>query len=152
MRFGPPLFWLGVSLWVGGLAALAFAAPTIFRTAGSRESAGIIFGNVLRSFSRVEIVCALLSVAGLVMMWNRPAPLVDQIRAGLLGLMIAMLVVLQAWIVPAMEELRPRMPDSEPDRARFQKLHVVSENLYKVELLAGLALIALSAWGPRRPA
>jgi hypothetical protein len=88
MKFGPPLFWLGVSLWVGGLAALALAAPTIFRTAPSRESAGLIFGNVLRSFSFVEIACAVLAVAGLALSWSRPPVTIDWVRAGLLGLMI----------------------------------------------------------------
>jgi purine-cytosine permease-like protein len=152
MRLGPPLFWLGVSLWVGGLAALALAAPTIFRTAPSRESAGLIFGAVLRGFSKVEIVCALLAVAGMVLTWNRPAASVDLLRAGLLALMVAILIVVQVWIFPSLEALRPEMSASETARERFQSLHRISENLYKVTLLSGLALIVVTAWFSRRPA
>jgi len=152
MKFGPPLFWLGLSLWVGGLAALAVSAPTVFRNAPSRESAGLIFGSMLRSFSRVEIACALLAAAGLVLTWNRPPSTVDWIRAGLLALMIVILVGLQAWIVPTMEGLRSQMGDSEAARGRFQSLHRISEGLYKLSLLSGLALIVISAWSSRRPA
>lgn len=150
MRFGPPLFWLGVSLWVGGLAALALSAPTIFRTAPSRESAGLIFGNILRSFSRVEIACALLCGAGMVLAWSRPAAAIDQVRAGLLGVMVALLIVLQAWIVPSLESLRPQVATSETVRVQFQKRHQLSELLYKAELLAGLSLIVISAWSTHR--
>lgn len=152
MKLGPPLFWLGVSLWVGGLAALALAAPTIFRTAPSRESAGLIFGNVLRSFSRVEIACAVLAVTGMVLTWSRPAATIDLVRAGLLALMIAVLIALQVWIVPSMESLRSQMGGSEVARGRFQSLHGLSESLYKLSLLSGIALIVISAWSSRRPA
>ena len=152
MKFGPPLFWLGVSLWAGGLAALALAAPTIFRTAPSRESAGLIFGNVLRSFSFVEIACAVLAVAGLALSWSRPTITIDWVRAGLLGLMIVVLIALQAWIVPSMESLRSQMGTSDDARNRFQSLHKLSESLYKLSLLSGIALIVISAWSSRRPA
>lgn len=150
MRFGPPLFWLGISLWVGGLAALALAAPTIFRTAPTRESAGLIFGNVLRSFSWVEIACAILCGAGMALAWSRPTAAIDQVRAGLLGMMIALLIVLQAWIVPSLESLRPQVATSDVVRAQFQKRHKLSELLYKAELLAGLSLIVISAWSAQR--
>jgi len=150
MKWGPPLFWLGASLWVGGLVALAVAAPVIFRTAPSREAAGEIFGNVLRAFSRVEMACALVAVAGLVLAWNRPTVWHDLLRAGLLALMIAILVALQAWIVPAMEALRSQMAASESARERFQSLHKVSEFLYKTNVLAGLSLILVTAWFSRR--
>jgi hypothetical protein len=144
MRFGPPLFWLGVSLWVGGLAALAVAAPVIFRSAPSRESAGLLFGQVLRSFGWVEMGCALLAAGGLALSWNR-----DFVRGGLLAAMMALLIVFLAWILPSMEALRPEIAASEPARARFQSLHRLSEHLYKLKLLAGLALILVSAWKPK---
>ena len=149
MKFGPPLFWLGASLWVGGLASLAVAAPVIFRTAPSREAAGLIFGAILRGFSRVEFVCALLAAAGLALSWSRPALTIDWIRAALLAVMIILLVVLHVGIVPTMETLRPQMSDPSI-RDRFQSLHRVSELLYKVNVIAGIALILVSAWGPRR--
>jgi hypothetical protein len=145
MRAGAPLFWLGISLWVGGLAALAVSAPVIFKLAPNRETAGLIFGGVLRSFSRVEIGCAAVAFAGLTLSWQRPMATVELVRAGLLVVMILLLIALQVWIVPAMEHLRPDMAGSEAARTRFQSLHRVSESLYKVNLLAGLALIVLSA-------
>ena len=145
MRAGAPLFWLGISLWVGGMAALAVAAPVIFKQAPNRETAGLIFGGVLRSFSRVEIGCAAVAFAGLTLSWQRPMPTVELVRAGLLGFMILLLIALQVWIVPTMEHLRPDIAGSEAARGRFQSLHRVSETLYKVNLLTGLALIVVSA-------
>lgn len=150
MRFGPPIFWLAVSLWVGGLASLAIAAPVIFRTAPSREEAGLIFGAILRAFSRAEFLFASLAVVGLILTWKQRSMLVV-VRAGLLGLMIVVLLVLQLWLVPALESIRPTMAGDESARARFQALHKWSEHLYKVNVFAGVALIVLSAWGTRRP-
>ena len=152
MRVWTVVFWLGISVWVGGLAALGVAAPTIFRTAPSRETAGEIFGAVLRSFSRVEIVCAFLAAAGMVMTWKRPLPATEWVRAALLAVMIAMLVILHAWLVPSMDELRPQIHTNEKSKLIFTARHRFSEGLYKAELLAGLALIALSAWSSRRAA
>ena len=151
MRFAPSLFWLGAGVWVGGLFALAIvAAPTIFRTAPSRESAGLIFGAVLRAFSKVEFACALLIAAGIFLTWPRPPATRDFLRAALLAAMVAAWILVQAWIFPAMETLRPELAASESVRGRFQKLHKISEGLYAFNLCAGLALIVLSAWGPRR--
>ena len=151
MRVGSLLFWLGISVWVGGLAALGVAAPAIFRAAPSRETAGEIFASVLRTFSRVEIVCALLAIAGLVLAWRRPLPAMEWVRAGLLGVMVAVLVLLQAWLVPSMDELRPRIHENEKAKLVFTARHRVSETLFKSQLIAGLALIALSAWRSARP-
>jgi hypothetical protein len=150
MKFGPPLFWLGVSLWVGGLAAMAIAAPTIFRTAPDRATAGAIFGNILRAFSRVEIVCALLAAAGMALSWQRPTPPVDWMRAVLLLFMIAVLIAMQVWIRPALDALLPGVGENPVEQ--FQRLHRVSEFLYKGSVIAGLALILSSAWTSRRPA
>ncbi|HEU4334412.1 MAG TPA: DUF4149 domain-containing protein [Candidatus Eisenbacteria bacterium] len=151
MRIGPLLFWLGISVWVGGLAALGLAAPTIFRTAPSRESAGEIFAAVLRSFSRVEIVCALLAAGGMALTWKWPLPTIEWARAALLAIMFASLVILHAWLVPSMDELRPQIHTNEKSKRVFTARHRFSEGLYKAELLAGLALIALSAWTSNRP-
>lgn len=150
MKFGPPLFWLGVCLWVGGVAAMAIAAPTIFRTSPDRASAGVIFGSMLRSFAKVEIVCALLTAVGMALSWQRPTPQVDWIRAVLLLFMIGVLLAMQVWIRPALDAWLPAVGDSP--REEFQSLHRVSELLYKCNVIAGLALIVISAWTSRRPA
>ena len=65
--------------------------------------------------------------------------------------MIAMLVLLQAWLVPSLDELRPQIQANEKAKLVFTARHRVSEALYKSQLIAGLALIALSAWRSGRP-
>jgi hypothetical protein len=149
MKAGPPLFWLAVSLWVGGLASLAIAAPVIFKTAPSRETAGLIFGSILRAFSKAEFIFAVLAVLGMNLAWNGRST-VNLVRAGLLGLMIVVLVVLHAWLVPTMETIRPGIAGNPEAHQRFQSLHKLSETLYKVNVFAGVALIVLSAWPVRR--
>ncbi|MBI2931647.1 MAG: DUF4149 domain-containing protein [Planctomycetes bacterium] len=161
LRFLHSALILTAALWIGGLAALAFVvAPIVFRTAGSRELAGTIFGTILRTFTWVEVVLALIaavSMAVFLILSRPPAPL-DWARAGLLSALILLLVGTM-FVNSAAAETRPQCGsfDREPAtaaegeaRVRFDRLHSWSVRLVGTQLLVGGLLLALSAgrrWG-----
>jgi uncharacterized membrane protein len=150
MKWAPLAFWPAMVLWTGGLAVLALiVAPTVFRQAPDRETAGAIFGASLRAFGWIEIGAAVLASAGVALALCADRTPRQWTRAGLLAAMILVLAVLQAWILPTMRDLQSAMGPDGPERARFQRLHKVSEKLYGVNLMLGLALIGLTAWPPR---
>lgn len=150
MKWAPLAFWPAMVLWTGGLAALALiVAPAVFRQAPDRETAGAIFGASLRAFGWIEIGAAVLASTGVALALAADRTPRQWTRAGILAAMIVILAILQAWILPTMRELQARMESDGPERASFQRLHQVSEKLYGVNLLLGLALIGLTAWPPR---
>lgn len=63
---------LALSVWVGGIVIIgAIVAPTLFRGAGSRRSAGVLMGEILRKFDRVALACAgALIVTGVIKYWS----------------------------------------------------------------------------------
>ncbi|MBI4563488.1 MAG: DUF4149 domain-containing protein [Planctomycetes bacterium] len=140
------LFWIGITFWIGGLAALTLiAAPTAFRNAPSREVAGTIFGSSLRAFAYVEIACAILAGLGLGLSLVGDRAWFNAIRAAMFVAMIAILLVIQAWIAPAMRGLQGQMATDPAARERFTRLHRISELSYGANLFLGTGLIILSA-------
>ena len=79
------LFWLAVCVQLGGMVALAMAAPVIFRTTEqlqvkttalpshmdqAKQVGGEIFGNILEVFGSVEWVCVgIMAVGAIAQMW-----------------------------------------------------------------------------------
>lgn len=156
-RIANAAFLVALAVWVGGLLALSLvAAPIVFKTAGSRQLAGTIFGTILRTFTWVELTCAVLAAAGFAL--ARPTGGLDWARGALLGLMIALLLAYAFGVNPAIAELRPQCGSFDRDpaddaersaRLRFDTLHAWSVRLVGANILAGLALLALTAL--RRP-
>src|SRR5262249_16671371 len=70
VRFSAVIEIIAITIWVGGMAALALiAAPSIFQTASSREQAGKTFSLILKRFHPVMYLCGtLILIAGL-MRW-----------------------------------------------------------------------------------
>ncbi len=55
---------LALALWIGGTIFLgALAAPSVFRAAPSRTSAGDIVGQMVNGFARVKVLCMIVLVA-----------------------------------------------------------------------------------------
>jgi uncharacterized membrane protein len=154
LRAAHAVYFLALAVWVGGLVALAFvAAPNAFKHAPSPAEAGRIFGPTLRSFGYVEMVCAaLLLVSSVVLLVGDPRPQwAEYARVGLVGLMILLLFAYGFGINPAIAEERERvtgfdqLKEGDPGRARFDRLHRWSVRLVGANIVAGLALIVLSA-------
>jgi hypothetical protein len=145
-RAGRLLFWVSMTAWIGGLAALALvAAPVIFKTAPSRAIAGDIFGRVLAVFSRIELACAIAALAGSILLMPRPASRSDWLRPVLLVAMMANVLLILFWLLPTMSAVR------DVDAVRFDQLHHLSTKLYGGTLLTGLGVIVLAAWEKRSP-
>ncbi len=147
VRTSCALHFVALALWVGGLAAIAFAvAPVAFRVAPP-ETAGWVVGDSLRRFGRGElilaavvlfsaVICQFVGVWGPRVRWPRLLALV--VMAGL------SLYYTQS-VYPRMERLRGK------DRAEFQRLHRISERAVGANLLLGLTVLGVSAATLRSP-
>jgi uncharacterized membrane protein len=147
---------LALVVWVGGLVALgAIAAPATFevialrQVADGRLLAGAVFGEILRRFFLVSCGAGLLLLVSLTLRRILgPKPRHFGFRAGILLLMLA--ATLYAGIVVAgriaslqasMHVAPSSLPESDPRRIEFGRLHLISTSLQLVPLLGGLALI-----------
>lgn len=147
---------LALVVWVGGLVALgAIAAPATFdvmalrQVADGRLLAGAVFGEILRRFFLASCAAGLVLLASLTLRRVLgPKPRHFGFRAGILLLMLA--ATLYAGIVVAgrISQLQTTMtvapsslPESDPRRIEFGRLHLLSTTLQLVPLLGGLALI-----------
>jgi hypothetical protein len=134
------------------LAAIALVvAPSAFRTAPSREAAGALVGESLRSFGTLEAVFAVTALVTGVLLQSVGAwgPRVRWIRMSALVAMAALLVCYSGHVHPEMARLRG---DGSPSaRERFDRLHRTSVRLVGAPLLGGRALLGLSAAALRSP-
>jgi hypothetical protein len=146
---------LTLVVWVGGLIALgAVAAPSIFdvltaRQADGRLVAGAVFGEALRRFHHISYACAavlLLSLTARAILGPRPRHYA--IRAGLVIVMLAAVLYVALYVAPRIERA-PRelgvapsaLPESDPRRVAFARLHQTATALEAVPLVAGLLLL-----------
>jgi hypothetical protein len=142
-------------IWIGGLLALgAIAAPSIFDVLATqpdqgRVLAGALFGEILRRFHLVTYVAGALLLATLVLRRVLgPGPRRFAWRAGLVTLMLAASgysgVVVAARLAQLQREMGAApssLPEGDPRRAEFGRLHGLATGLELVPLLAGLALV-----------
>ena len=147
---------LALVVWVGGLVALgAIAAPATFdvmalrQVADGRVLAGAVFGEILHRFFFVSCGAAvvLLGSFGLRRVLG-PKPRRLGVRGGILLLMLA--ATLYAGIVVAgriatlqtsIGAAPSSLPESDPRRIEFGRLHGLSSALQLIPLLGGLCLI-----------
>ena len=147
---------LALVVWVGGLIALgAIAAPAAFdvmaarQVADGRLLAGAVFGEILRRFFVVSAVAAGVIFLSLAMRRILgPKPRHFGWRAGILVLMVGAAVYAGVTVAGRIAALQSSMtvapsslPESDPRRVEFGRLHATSSALQLVPLLGGLALI-----------
>jgi putative copper export protein len=152
LRAACALHFVALGLWVGGLAAIGLVvAPTAFRNPETRPTAGIVVGDSLRLFGKVEAVCAAAALITGILLQSVGAwgPGVRWLRMSVLIVMALILVCTTGHLYPELERLRG--DPSPAARERFQRLHGASERLVGANLLAGLALLGLSAATLRSP-
>jgi hypothetical protein len=149
-----------LAVWVGGLAVLGgIGAPAIFRALeardpiNGRELAGVLFGEVFRSFLSASIVCGMLLI---VLLAIRAALGPRPRRIGLrLWAVIGMIVLTTGTLtvlVPRMDRIRRAVPGpigslspTDARRTEFGRLHALSNGLMLLTLLAGLGLVWFEA-------
>ncbi|HUO84491.1 MAG TPA: DUF4149 domain-containing protein [Thermoanaerobaculia bacterium] len=150
------LYHLGLAVWIGGIVVLgALVAPRLFSTL-ERPQAGEIFGSVLRRFARLRLVAIMtvIAAAGVKsLVWElSPASgggtIWILIRWGLIAWLTLTVVYEIVMLEPAMRAShagsRAGGTGEAAARERFSRLHVRSERLMKVSLLAALAALFLN--------
>ena len=149
-----------LAMWVGGLAVLGLvAAPTIFSSleahdpAGGRAIAGMVFGHVFERFQHWSWAFAALFVAtlaGRTLLGPRPRRLAWRLTAvaGMLALSLTSTFV----IAPRIDQIRTSvsgsvtaLPDADPRKAEFGRLHGVSNVFMLATLVLGLGLLWMEA-------
>ena len=147
---------LALVVWVGGLFALgAIAAPAAFDVMAARQIAdgrllaGAVFGEILRRFFVVSSIAAGVIFLSLVMRRILgPKPRHFGWRAGILVLMVGAAVYAGVTVAGRIAALQSAMkvapsslPESDPRRIEFGRLHATSSALQLLPLLGGLTLI-----------
>jgi hypothetical protein len=145
-----------LALWVGGLVALGFvAAPVLFEvlTAHDPETgrtvAGLAFGAVFESFNQLALVLGAVVAATLAWRASRtPRSRGLPWRATVLAVMLGATVITGAVIGPRIDALRATtptaiadLPDTDPVKIQFGRLHGLSGGLMVLTIAGGLALM-----------
>ncbi len=156
MAFLRFLMLLSLVVWLGGLIFFAFVlAPTVFSPGllPSRHLAGSIVNRSLNALHWMGIlsgiVFAATSMAYAYSTRGTAEPFA--VRHILIYLMLALTIVSQFAISPRMQALRTEMvtvdnvPQDDPRRVEFNRLHAWSSNLEKGVFVLGLALLYLTA-------
>ena len=147
---------LALVVWVGGLIALgAVAAPAIFDILGAqpiadgRLLAGATFGEILRRFTLVSYGAGILLLGTLIarailgprprrFAWRAAAATVMLATTAYAGISVAgriRAVQREIHVAPS------SLPENDPRRHEFGRLHGLLTSLQLVPLLGGLALI-----------
>jgi hypothetical protein len=149
---------LAIAVWIGGLFVLgAIAAPAIFdvtalrQIADSRVVAGAIFGEIFRRFHLVSYACGAVLVLSLcTRAVLGPRPRRFAVRLAIAVVMNAAALYSGFVLSPSIERVQhsvgvsvsiASLPDNDPRRVAFGRLHGRSTLLQLVPLVGGLVLI-----------
>jgi uncharacterized membrane protein len=156
MSFLRYLMLLSLVAWIGGLMFFAFVlAPTVFAPGvlPNTHLAGNIVGRALGKLHWIAIVSGIMFLATSLAYSYITEGIADifAMRHILVGLMLALTLFSQFWIIPRMDTLRAQVADfstvaiDNPLRMQFDALHVWSTRVEGAVLLLGLVLIYLTA-------
>ena len=149
-----------LAFWVGGLAALGFvAAPAIFATleqadpTGGRTLAGMVFGAVFSRFQYISLAIGGVLIGLLILRaLLGPRPLRLAWRVWTVAAMLGFTIATAFYIAPRIDRLRQEttgtmaaLPDTDPRKAEFGRLHGISNILMLATLLGGVGLIWMEA-------
>ncbi len=146
------LYQLGLAIWIGGTLVLgALVAPALFK-ALPRHQAGAIFGPTLRRFARLRIAALLLVIIGAgvkYLAWEtHAANLWIALRWIAIAFLAFTVVYEVAYLERAMKvrqaDLTPDLPEGDPRRGAFNRLHHRAEVLMKSSLVAAVVALFLS--------
>ncbi len=147
---------VALTLWVGGLLVLgAIAAPSIFEVVAARDIAnhrvvaGAIFGEILRRFHVMSFACGAVLLSTLVLRGVMgPRPIMFAARVGIAFLMLAATAYSGLIVAPRIAQLQASagvapssLPERDPRRVEFGRLHGLSTGIQLVPLLGGLFLL-----------
>ena len=149
------LYVVALVLWVGGLiTAGALVAPSVFgvlqawnETQG-RELAGQVFGEVLLRLTWLSY--AMGGIMFITLTLHRllgARPVKYGIRVGIMGLMLLLMMYIGFYLLPGVDAIQSAvqgpmsaLPETDPRRIEFDRLHGLSNILFSLTALGGLAL------------
>lgn len=148
---------IAITLWVGGMAALAFiAAPAIFQSEPSREKAGKTFGLILKRFHFVAYGCGVVILIAAALRWvgsfNHRLAASEVTRYVIAALMLGLALYSGLAVSRKLDKLREKLPrgidqtpKDDPLRVEFNNLYRLSTTLMAFNLLLGLAMAVMFA-------
>lgn len=151
-KLSEALWFVAITLWVGGLWAIGYiAAPVLFSSLGDRQLAGLVAG---RLFSLIGWIGLGSAAYLLLFLLVRQGGQVFKGAVFWLVLSMALLVAAsQFGIQPLMAQLKadalPREVMASVLRDRFAAWHGISSILYLVQSLLGLWLVVWANRGVR---
>ena len=149
------LYVVALVLWVGGLVvAGALVAPSVFGVLQAwnqlegRVLAGQVFGEVLLRLTWLSYVMGAVMFITLTLHRLLGArPVKYGIRVGIMTLMLVMMMVTGFYLIPRVDAIQAEvsgpvaeLPDTDPRRVAFNRLHGLSNILFSITALGGLAL------------
>jgi len=149
------LYVVALVLWVGGLvSAGALVAPSVFgvlqawNPMDGRVLAGQVFGEVLIRVTWLSYIMA--GVMFITLTLHRllgARPLKYGIRVGIMAVMLIMMMAMGFYLIPAVNAIQAQVngPVSElaatdARRIEFDRLHGLSNILFSITAIGGLAL------------
>jgi hypothetical protein len=146
---------LALVFWIGGLVALGtLAAPAAFDVLGARGAegralAGAVFGETLKRFHLVAYAAGGLLIASLaIRAVLGPRPRRFALRLLVAAGMLACAIWTGFVLIPRVESSRRSLgtspallPDADPRREAFGRLHGLAGSLQLVPVLGGLFLL-----------
>jgi uncharacterized membrane protein len=149
------LYVVALVVWVGGLlVAGALVAPSVFgvlqawNPSEGRVLAGQVFGEVLLRLTWLSYVMGAIMFITLTLHRLLGArPVKYGIRVGIMALMLVMMMVTGFYLIPQVDALQAEvsgpvaeLPDTDPRRVEFNRLHGLSNILFSITALGGLGL------------
>jgi uncharacterized membrane protein len=151
------LILLSLVVWIGGLIFFAFVlAPTAFsipQVLPNTHLAGNVVGRALGKLHWIAILSGIVFLASSLLhsRLTDGTAHVFAARHVLLCLMLALTLISQFGIMPKMDVLRASLGDvgsapvDNPERMKFDSLHVWSTRVEGAVLLLGLVVVYLTA-------
>lgn len=149
------LYVVALVIWVGGLvSAGAIVAPSVFgvlqawNPAEGRVLAGEVFGEVLLRLTWLSYAMAFIMFVTLTLHRLLGArPLKYGIRVGIMALMLLLMMAMGFYIIPGVNAIQAhvtgpvsQLAAADPLRVEFDRLHGLSNILFSITALGGLAL------------
>src|ERR1022692_2000428 len=138
---------LSLVVWIGGLIFFAFVlAPTAFSVLPTSHLAGNVVGRALGKLHWIAFISGIIFLASS-LLYSRFTDGTAHLFAArhvLLCVMLVLTLVSQFGIIPRMDALRASLgevgsaPIDNPERIRFDALHVWSTRVESAVLLLGL--------------
>jgi len=149
------LYVVALVLWVGGLiVAGAVVAPSVFgvlqawNQSQGRVLAGQVFGEVLLRLTWLSY--AMGGIMFITLTLHRllgARPVKYGIRVGILALMLMMMMTTGFYLIPQVDAIQAEVSgpvsellDTDPRRLEFNRLHGLSNILFSITAIGGLAL------------